>query len=127
MKSWPHFAKDELYNSHWCDEHLMEDTFMDKLEDLRIAYGKPMVINSAYRTADHNEHIGGSKNSAHISGRAVDVKIDNVADAFKLTQLAMGRGFTGIGVKETGDHDTRFIHLDDMPNGIHPRPAMWSY
>ena len=47
------------------------------------------------------------------------------ADAIELIALAAGLGFTGIGVQQKGG--SRFIHLDDVPADVLPRPAIWSY
>ncbi len=34
----------------------------------------------------------------------------------------------GIGIKQKGDYASRFVHLDDLPNGSgQPRPWCWSY
>lgn len=103
----------------------MVDAFMDRLEDLRVAYGRPMSLSSAYRCAAHNAAVSSTgTDGPHTTGRAVDVLVSG-PEAFKLIQLAVSRGFTGIGVKQKGDG--RFIHLDDLPDGSHPRPRIWSY
>ena len=36
-------------------------------------------------------------------------------------------GMTGIGIKQHGPHNKRFIHLDNLDNSTHPRPTIWSY
>lgn len=46
---------------------------------LRIAYGKPMIINSGYRPAPYNKSIGGAPNSAHITCQAIDIKDEDGA------------------------------------------------
>jgi len=48
------------------------------LDPLRAHLGKPVRITSGYRSAQVNAKIGGSKTSAHMSGEAVDVKVDGV-------------------------------------------------
>lgn len=47
---------------------------LEAVNKLRIAYGKPMVVNSGYRPAGYNKAIGGAPNSAHITCEAVDFK-----------------------------------------------------
>ena len=42
------------------------------LERVRAALGSPVHINSGYRSPQLNAHIGGSKTSAHMDGRAAD-------------------------------------------------------
>ena len=43
------------------------------MEDVRdLLGGKPILVSSAYRSPELNAAIGGSKNSQHMSGEAVD-------------------------------------------------------
>jgi len=103
----------------------MNAAFMDKLIALRREYGKPMVITSDLRTYDEEIKAGRSGNSAHVTGRAVDVAVRG-SDALELVTLAVRHGMTGIGVSQKGS--ARFIHIDDLdgePN--QPRPWVWSY
>ena len=105
----------------------MDDNFMLKLEELRKKYNTPMIITSGYRHPAHNVAIGGSRYSAHIKGRAVDVLVLG-KDALRLVRIALECGMTGIGVAQRGPHDKRFIHLDDLEDTHEtPRPWIWSY
>ena len=45
------------------------------LELVRVAVGKPLIINSAYRSPAVNAAIGGAKNSQHMRGLAADIKV----------------------------------------------------
>jgi hypothetical protein len=67
------------------------------------------------------------KPGAHALGRAVDILV-NGEEAYLLLCAALGHGFTGIGINQTGSRETRFIHLDDMrsEDGF-SRPHLWSY
>lgn len=44
------------------------------LASVREKLGKPIIINSAYRTSQVNEQVGGVKCSNHIKGRAADIR-----------------------------------------------------
>lgn len=44
------------------------------LDPLREEYGFPIVVNSGYRCKELNKYVGGSKYSAHIDGRAADIR-----------------------------------------------------
>ncbi len=50
-----------------------------KLATLRIAdklregWG-PLIVSSGARCADHNRRVGGAKNSAHVTGEAMDLR-----------------------------------------------------
>ena len=45
------------------------------LEEVRALFGKPILINSAYRSKEVNDAVGGSKNSQHCLGCAADIRI----------------------------------------------------
>ena len=124
--NWIYFTEQELA-CKGTDECDMHPEFMDKLIAVREDYNEPMIITSGYRHLAYNDTIGGAKNSPHLYGRAVDVKVVG-GDALELIGAALRHGMTGVGVKQRGDHDRRFIHLDDMPQSdTHPRPWIWSY
>ena len=123
---WVYFTEEELA-CKGTDECDMHPEFMEKLIAVREDYNQPMIITSGYRHLAYNDTIGGAKNSPHLYGRAVDVKVAG-GDALRLIGVALRHGMRGRGVKQRGEHDRRFIHLDDMPQSdAHPRPWIWSY
>ena len=90
---------------------LMDFEFMCKLDNLRRQFGKPIYINSGYRTKEHNDFLikSGAKASpvsSHMKGIAVDVKCNNDNDRFTLVSLALAHGISRIGIAKS------FIHLD---------------
>lgn len=126
MRSWPYFSNSELVSPD-TGRHEMDEHFMFRLVLLRERLGFPLRINSAYRSREHNARVGGSSRSAHMVGKAVDISISH-DDAYRLVRMALLLGFTGIGISQRGDHNGRFVHLDDLEKapGI-SRPAIWSY
>ena len=123
---WKFFSENEL-KCKGTGELDMDEEFMEKLVAIREKLSAPMTITSAYRDPEHNDRVGGSKSSAHIEGKAVDIACYG-EKAFKIVELALAEGFTGIGVKQKGAHGARFIHLDTMEVGpLVPRPWIWSY
>ena len=48
---------------------------LDAVTCLRIDMGLPLVVNSFFRDSEHNKKVGGSKDSYHKKGMAVDVQI----------------------------------------------------
>ena len=89
-----------------CGRNEISPVLMNKLQDVRTAFGKPMIINSGFRCVEHNKEIGGVLNSAHCEGLAVDIQCINPIDRYKLLHLLMTFGFRRIGVYKT------FIHAD---------------
>lgn len=103
----------------------MNADFMRRLQNLRMAYGKPMKITSGYRDKSHPIEAKKNEPGAHYTGHACDIAVRG-ADALRLVQLAIVHGFTGIGVQQKGD--VRFIHIDDLTVADKfPRPNIWSY
>ena len=118
-----HFSEDEL-KCKFTGQKGMNWDFMQKLEALRLEWGKPMHLSSAYRSSEHPAERAKSSpgyhhgKSAEGGGQAVDVLIDR-EDAVAFLKLAL-KYFNGIGINQKGEG--RFIHLDDRSE-----PAMWSY
>ena len=123
-RKYPNFTEAEFQCKHTGQCH-MDPDFMERLQALREAYGKPMKVNSGYRHPTHPIEARKANPGAHTYGRAVDIAVRG-SDAYNLLALAMDFGFTGIGVHQKGN--TRFLHLDDI-SGVKgfPRPSIWSY
>ncbi len=85
---------------------MMNKGLLSKLDMIREEFGKPMHINSGYRTEAHNKKVGGTSKSSHIKGLAVDISCKNSVDRFKLIDLFIKHEVTRIGVADT------FIHVD---------------
>jgi uncharacterized protein YcbK (DUF882 family) len=59
-----------------CTQTIIHDSVVDSFENLRISCGnKPLRITSAFRCQMHNKKIGGSDESMHKIGCALDVEI----------------------------------------------------
>ncbi|MEM6943980.1 MAG: D-Ala-D-Ala carboxypeptidase family metallohydrolase [Pseudomonadota bacterium] len=81
---------------------------MDKLQLLRDVLGKPLIVNSAYRSPEHNARIGGAPKSKHMEGIAFDISMAN-HDPHIFQQRATEVGFQAIGTYP----NSNFIHIDD--------------
>ena len=81
------------------------------LQVIRDYFGKPIKINSGYRSPEHNRSIGGAKNSQHVKGRAADIVITGVPPkqlAAELEKLIAAKKIKqgGIGIYPN------FLHYD---------------
>ena len=106
----------------------MDEDFVLRLDDLRKALGKPIIITSGYRCPEHNDAVSSTgRKGPHTTGKAVDIAVYG-RDAFTIIRLALERGFTGLGFKQHGPHGQRFMHLDTLSDHGHPpRPWVWTY
>jgi len=87
-------------------EKNMDVDFLAKLDEAREFAGIPFVINSAYRSPEHNAKVGGKPTSSHLKGLAVDIKAkDSTTRGIILDALRMV-GFNRIGIAKS------FIHVD---------------
>ena len=68
-----------------CKSTLIDLGHVNKLQEMRNKWRKPVTINSAYRCAKHNKDVGGAVQSRHPKGDATDIVVaglspDEVAD-----------------------------------------------
>lgn len=62
---------------------------------LRSAWGRAVMINSAYRCRNHNAQVGGAAASRHRQGLALDISVPGgMAENFRL--LALNCGFVKV-------------------------------
>ena len=88
---------------------------MDKLQRLRILLGRPIPINSGYRSPAYNATLdGAATNSMHLKARGYDVPMAGF-DPAQFEAAARECGFTGFGFYE----GSNFIHIDTG------RPREW--
>ncbi|MBC8529550.1 peptidoglycan-binding protein [Christensenellaceae bacterium NSJ-44] len=79
---------------------------MAELEKIRAVWGKPIIINSGYRTKTYNQQCGGAKASQHLTANAVDISVQGVAPSTVYNKLNAMYPDQGLG-KYAG-----FTHLD---------------
>jgi len=119
---WASFTPKEMLCRCGQCESFVDVQFMDSLQSLRDAYGRPMLVTSGHRCEAHNKAVGGSATSGHLTGRAADIQV-KWGDALDLLLSAHRRGFTRLGVNQKGRYEGRFIHL-----GMdRPEKTIWSY
>ena len=87
-------------------EENMDVDFLAKLDEAREYAGIPFVINSAYRSPEHNAKVGGKPTSSHLKGLAVDIKAKDSTTRGLILDALRVVGFTRIGIGNT------FIHVD---------------
>lgn len=58
---------------------LVNEPALDKLQVLRDALAKPLIVRCAYRSLEHNRAIGGAERSKNMEGAAFDIARANHA------------------------------------------------
>lgn len=48
------------------------------LEPVRQHFGKPVIVNSGFRSVELNKAVGGAASSQHLKGEAADIEIPGV-------------------------------------------------
>jgi len=108
------------------------------LQLIRDSIKVPIIINSTFRTKEHNLYVGGKPNSLHLVFNAIDFSVPsfNEKDLVKLHSQILDRKFTkliyfkdnpitvtphlmGIGLYPN------FIHIDTRGLLGRPSPANW--
>jgi uncharacterized protein YcbK (DUF882 family) len=85
----------------------MDSGFLYKIDLLRERFGKPIHINSGFRTEEQNRKAGGKSDSSHLSGLAVDISCSSSRDRHNLLQEIFKLGIHRVGIGRT------FIHIDN--------------
>ena len=94
------------------------------LDRARHTVDRPVVINSGCRCRQHNQAVGGSDHSSHLTGHAVDIKCPAGTTSpddyrWRLIYALILSGCTRIGIGKG------FVHVDiDVTK---PDRRMWVY
>lgn len=101
----------------------MQYEFVSRLDSLRAEWGHPLVVNSGFRTPEHNATLADAKpNSAHTRGFAADLGVaGGLPGCIRFAILAARRGFNRCGVDLHG----HYVHLDCDPSL--PQQVVWFY
>ena len=130
-----HFTQKELEMGRKIPDELYKNIIPTAsiLDALRSEYGKPIFINSTYRSPEYNRAVGGKTKSLHLDFNAIDWSVKdkkdlkmlyNLLDKWdkeenKFNFLPKKRGNMGLGLYST------FIHLDTRSILDRPAPSRW--
>jgi len=89
------------------------------LEDARKLAGIPFTITSWTRCEEHNEKVGGSNNSEHLKGMAVDIVAISSTGRYLIISALLRAGFRRIGIAKN------FIHAGI--DSSKPWNCIWVY
>jgi uncharacterized protein YcbK (DUF882 family) len=100
-----------------CGKVEVDKKLVTLLQDMRDIVG-PLVIESGYRCEKHNAEVGGGKNSAHLRGKAADIRCYTPRLRYDLLCVVPTR-FTRFGVGENLIH----VDVDDSLD----QDVAWTY
>ena len=84
----------------------LDSKLVEMLDKARYIAGVPFKINSGFRTPEQNKKAGGVKDSAHMTGKAVDIACTSDSNRWKIITALQSVGFNRIGIAAT------FVHAD---------------
>lgn len=116
---WTGYRKEAKVAKYFSDDEVkgLEPKLVEMLDQARESAGVPIIITSGWRSPESNDSAGGVKDSAHTTGKAVDVRAPN--DEYG-KQVAFGLGHAGF--QRAGFYD-KHIHVDI--DDTKPTPAKW--
>lgn len=100
--------------------------FAEMLEEFRRWWAKPMTVNSWYRTKEFNAKCGGSVNSAHLKGTAMDWGVSGHTAAQRAKCAAKWQEICHKhGVYGKINYYTHGYHLEAFSNLAYPTSVKW--
>lgn len=82
-----------------------------KLDLIRMILGKPVIVNSWYRSKKVNEKVGGVPTSQHALGQAIDIRVNGLKPIEIMDKIkASGVSFDQLIVYKS------FVHISFKPD-----------
>jgi hypothetical protein len=84
--------------------------------------GEPIIINSGYRSPQLNRKIGGAPNSNHLTGCAVDIRVENMEQLIRYAAILLdyadktNQEFDELLI-EKNRYGAIWLHFAVRPNG----------
>lgn len=82
-------------------------------EPLRKMWGKPIKVNSFFRSQSLNQLVGGSPLSQHTKGQAIDITTGTKSNNKKLFELAKTLDFDQL----INEYDFSWLHISFKSSG----------
>lgn len=112
------FHRNEFACAH-CGEVRVDPKLIKALQELRNRVKRPIIITSGYRCPPHNQSVGGTHKSRHLTGQAADIYARGLTvrqlyhHALKIPAFRDG----GLGLDEA----RAYLHVDLRPTPYHWR------
>lgn len=107
------FTVQEFACKDGSDPVFIDTELVALLQGIRTHFGRPVTVNSGFRTAAHNKAAGGVSDSQHCYGRAADIRVPGVSTE----QLAAYAETLLPGTGGIGRYPAKgFVHVDVRKN-----------
>ena len=129
MNLTPHFTLDELTASESAERNGWDNTpndaelenlkrLADFLEQVKVVLGgKPIMINSAFRSKKVNDSVGSKDTSQHRIGCAADIRVPGMTPDEVVRKVIA----SGIGYDQVIREFDRWTHIS-VPNSVDTSP-----
>lgn len=95
----------------------IENLVVNLLQPLRRAYGRPMVVNSGFRSSELNREVGGTPTSQHMKGEAADIACETpeylvtclIKSGLVFDQCGIYSSFVHLSLKKEGKNRNQFF------------------
>lgn len=90
------------------------------LEPVRSHFGKPLFVNSGYRSPRVNRSVGGSGTSQHCKGEAADIEIPGVANGAIAAWIRDNLAYDQLILEAytAGQPSSGWVHVSYRPDGV---------
>ena len=107
-----------IENMRYCCEKI--------LEPVRAHFGKPIQVNSSYRSPLVNKAVGGSNTSQHVNGQAIDFEIPGVDNKVVADWVADNLEFDQVILEfyTRGDKNSGWVHASIKKEGGNRRQRL---
>lgn len=117
LKLTPNFSAKEFACNH-CNELILSDELVQKLQLFREQIGSPIQITSGYRCPYWNKHEGGSSASLHTKGTAVDINLYDKFNGVEILNKAV-KIFNRVGFYQSSRTGYCYMHVDVSPQKLY--------
>ena len=102
---------EHIENMRYCCEKI--------LEPVRKHFGRPVQINSSYRSPLVNKAVGGSKTSQHVNGQAIDFEIPGIDNKVVADWIGDNLEFDQVILEfyTSGDKNSGWVHASIKKEG----------
>jgi zinc D-Ala-D-Ala carboxypeptidase len=137
MRLSPHFTLGEMTKSQTAlrmgldndpDEPALDaltTLCVEALEPIREHFGRPVVVNSGYRSPNVNRAIGGASTSQHCKGEAADIEVPGLDNQELYLWAAENIDFDQLILEYyTGEESSGWVHVSYVSHETNRRDRL---